>query len=250
MSKKPVVLVVDDSPVTAKQTQVLLSSIGYEVVTRESSTRAISYIGNHEVDLIIMDIELMGSRYDGIETSKIIRSKYSIPVIFITGKDDSSIFEEANISNVYDVLIKPYNIEQLRMHIEVTLQNNKIEQRYKELDFWFDSFLATVDYGVYFVNTDGKIVKINQKAEEQTGYTRNSAIGLKFLDIAQIAFDNYDNNDLFFFVLDMNELLSNIGNRAFLIVKDNIPTKIEVRIIHVNNKNTSMGYIVEVKKKQ
>lgn len=249
MPKKPVVLVVDDSPATAKQTEVLLSTLGYDVVVRESSTRAISYIGNHNIDLIIMDIELMGSRYDGIETSKIIRSKYSIPVIFITGKDDTSIFEEANISNVYDVLIKPYNIEQLRMHIEVTLQNNKIEHKYKELDQWFDSFVSTMDYGIYLVDNENKIVKINQNAEMQTGYTNQAAIGLKFLDIAQIAFDNYDNSDLFFFVLDMNELLNSISSRAFLIVKDNIPTKVDIRVIHVNNKNSSMGYIIEIKKK-
>ena len=58
-------------------------------------------------DLVLMDISLQGEM-DGIETAKIINSRFNIPVIYLTSYIEKSVFEKAKSTNPYGYLTKPF----------------------------------------------------------------------------------------------------------------------------------------------
>lgn len=164
MDRKPKILIVDDTPLMAKITQKTVESFGYDTEIRENSTRAISYVGNHDVDVILMDIELNNSTYDGISTCKVIKSKYHIPIIFITGHENAKIFQDSQMSCGFDVLIKPYDEKMLKMHIDIALMNARIEKHYRDAEMWLDVYMSKNKKPLFLINMDGLLFKANDVA--------------------------------------------------------------------------------------
>ena len=244
MAKKPVILIVDDSPTMAQITSNAVTSFdAYEIVVRENSTRAISYVGNHQVDLILMDIELADSRYDGIETARLIMAKYFIPIVFVTSIDNPEVFSQANLSSFFDVLIKPYDNKMLRMHIEIALQNNKTESRYRSADSYFDALISSFENGIIITDGDGVIVKMNSMAEQISDYSRNLTVGKNILDILQLSIDDGKSGQ---FLLGFDELLANVGKSQFLLRRDAKIVRIGVSAKQIITKNDSIAYIIEL----
>jgi CheY-like chemotaxis protein len=68
-------------------------------------------------DLILMDIGLAGS-LDGIETARMIRQKYSIPLIFATSYSTDKMLERMLEVAPDGVIFKPYNERDLLDKIE------------------------------------------------------------------------------------------------------------------------------------
>jgi len=181
------VLVIDDSPVMAKLTKRNVESFGYSVNIRNNSTAALSYVGNNSVDIILMDIELIGSRYDGIKTAKFIRKKYNIPVIFITGHDDGKIFEEANLDTMFNVVMKPYEPKQLKMQIEIALYNGKIQNKY------FDTQKLK---NHYFNMFDKPLIEINNSEVKFNNTFLNLIPEAKQISTIEDLFDNMNISNL------------------------------------------------------
>lgn len=164
MDRKPKILIVDDTPLMAKITQKTVESFGYETEIRENSTRAISYVGNNDVDVILMDIELNNSVYDGISTCKVIKSKYNIPIIFITGHENAKIFQDSQMTCGFDVLIKPYDEKMLKMHIDIALMNAQIERHYRDAEMWLDVYMAKNKKPLFLVNLESLLFRANDAA--------------------------------------------------------------------------------------
>ena len=59
-------------------------------------------------DLVLMDIVLQG-RMDGIEAADIIRSRWGIPVVFVTAHADRERLERAKLVYPFGYIIKPFD---------------------------------------------------------------------------------------------------------------------------------------------
>jgi len=81
---KPRILVVEDEALIAASLVHTLTSLGYSVQEPVSTGKdAISSVTSDPPDLMLMDIELIGSM-NGIETAEKIRSIINIPVVYLT----------------------------------------------------------------------------------------------------------------------------------------------------------------------
>lgn len=241
MEKKPKILIVDDTPLMAKITQKTVESFGYETEIRENSTRAISFVGNNDVDVILMDIELNNSTYDGISTCKVIKSKYHIPIIFITGHESAKIFQDLTCG--FDVLIKPYDEKMLKMHIDIALMNAKIEKHYRDAEMWLDVFLAKNKTPVFLTNLDCLLFRANDAATMKYNLTC-SASNVKSI-FSLFSFYDAQNN----LITEMEKLieLSAYEQKIFLEYegkRNEVKLKIEKTV-----KNAKLGgYEVEIEK--
>jgi CheY-like chemotaxis protein len=93
--KKTKTLIVEDEIFVAKDLQMHLEKMGHKVASMvPSGEQAIQETENEVPDLVLMDIVLQEGM-DGIETADIIRSRFGIPVIFLTAHEDRTIFERA-----------------------------------------------------------------------------------------------------------------------------------------------------------
>jgi two-component system catabolic regulation response regulator CreB len=128
-SQKPLILIVDDVPTIATLTQETVEQLGFATAVRKNATTGLAFVGNNDVDLILLDVELEDSLYNGLETAKLIQSRKDIPIIFLTGDDNIEVFRKADFCSPIYVLMKPYDPKQLKIQIEVALYNREIAHK-------------------------------------------------------------------------------------------------------------------------
>ena len=102
------ILIVEDEPLTAFDTENLLGDEGYEVVaTLDRFADAIETLDREPVDLILCDVRLTGER-TGIDLAREAQRR-GVPVLFVTGAAPDNASEL-----VIGVLEKPYNDRKLK----------------------------------------------------------------------------------------------------------------------------------------
>ncbi|NTU42285.1 MAG: response regulator [Nitrospirales bacterium] len=117
MNKKRI-LIVDDEVIQTMALEDVLTLWEYEICEPVvSGEKAVGAVKREKPDLVLMDINIQGGR-SGIEVAEQIISELNIPVIFLTGYSDNEIYEKAKALNPAGYLIKPFELEDLRLAIE------------------------------------------------------------------------------------------------------------------------------------
>ncbi len=115
------ILVVDDNPITLRELNSMLSD-EYNVTVATSGLQAMTSIGKHRPDLIILDYEMPVC--DGQKTLEMIRSDEELkdmPVIFLTGVNEQKHLESVLKLNPAGYLLKPADKDKLLSLISLTL---------------------------------------------------------------------------------------------------------------------------------
>ena len=114
----PIIMVVDDSLTVRKITGRLLSKEGYQVVTAKDGVDALQQLLTYRPAVMLVDIEM--PRMDGFELTKNVRGDATtadIPIIMITSRTAEKHRNYARELGVNVYLGKPYQEEELLMHI-------------------------------------------------------------------------------------------------------------------------------------
>ena len=112
------ILIVEDESIVGMNAELFLRSIGHEVLGVVQSGRdALQLLETVRPDLVIMDIVLHGD-LSGTETTRIINEKYDLPVIYMTAYSDAVSQKEISRTVHCGVLLKPFDINQLKDLIE------------------------------------------------------------------------------------------------------------------------------------
>jgi chemosensory pili system protein ChpA (sensor histidine kinase/response regulator) len=112
-------LVVDDSITMRRVTQRLLERRGVRVLTARDGLDAITVLQEHDVDIILLDIEM--PRMDGYQFATHVRNDArlkDLPIIMITSRSGEKHRAKAIEIGVNDYLSKPYQEGQLIKAIE------------------------------------------------------------------------------------------------------------------------------------
>ena len=122
---KKKILVVEDEVITAMSLQHLLELWGYRMSGQASSGKeAVEKVEFEKPDIALIDISLSGN-INGIETARQIRSRFSIPIIFITGYSDKETMKEIEELNPADCFIKPIDFNKLKLTLDSISQKSK-----------------------------------------------------------------------------------------------------------------------------
>ncbi len=121
------VLITEDEILIARELEMTLQDLGYEVVGIASNgASALAQIAEVQPDLVLMDIVLPGE-LDGIETAEQIRQQFQLPIIFLTAYADRSTLERAKITEPFGYLLKPFQPQALNIAIQVALVRHRAE---------------------------------------------------------------------------------------------------------------------------
>lgn len=116
-------LVIEDEAILAMTLCDHLEAEGYRVVgIANNGLKAIDLFQHNEVDLILCDITIKGD-FDGIETARRINAIRNVPVIYLTAYSDSETVARAKQTFPAAYLTKPYDLMNLRLAIEIALNN-------------------------------------------------------------------------------------------------------------------------------
>ncbi|MEI8331237.1 MAG: response regulator [Methanomicrobiales archaeon] len=129
------ILVVEEEVIVAENLRVTLSGMGYHVTkTACSSSEALDSVEKNQPDLILMDIALESSEFDGVETARRIRKNHDIPVVFVTAYADDETLERVKATEPFAYVLKPFNERELYSVIELALHRHLMEQEIKKRD--------------------------------------------------------------------------------------------------------------------
>ena len=111
---------------------IVLKNEGYDVLAVESAITALNRLKKEFVDLIISDIKMPD--VSGIELLRKVKSiDKEIPVIMITGFASTNDAVEAMKLGAEDYIIKPFNLDELKIIINKSLYKKDIEKQNIEL---------------------------------------------------------------------------------------------------------------------
>lgn len=116
-------LVVEDEAILAMTLCDHLEAEGYRVVgIANNGPKAIDLFQRNQVDLLLCDITIKGE-FDGIETARQINAIRNVPVIYLTAYSDADTVARAKQTFPAAYLTKPYDMMNLRLAIEIALNN-------------------------------------------------------------------------------------------------------------------------------
>src|ERR1051326_6646154 len=117
-------LIVEHERIIALDLKFQLKSLGYQIcgiVT--SGSDAIMAAMHYRPDLILVDLNIEAGM-DGIRTAKIIRSKLTTPIIFITVYADLNRLRQLARDESFDCVVKPFTSGDLNLTVIRALAGN------------------------------------------------------------------------------------------------------------------------------
>ena len=117
------VLVVDDEENVTHLVSSALRFDGFETVTADSGTAALSKVAEVDPDLIVLDVMMPG--LDGLGVLQNLRAAGSqVPVIFLTARDTANDRIGGLRAGADDYVVKPFSVEELLARVHAVLRRS------------------------------------------------------------------------------------------------------------------------------
>lgn len=133
MKPKGTILVVDDVPENLAVVFEVLSGAGYEVLVVESGEIALERLALMKPDLILLDVRLPGA--DGFSICRQLKDlpeSAEIPVIMMTGLNETSDMVNGFKAGAVDYVCKPVPAEEVLVRVETHLQIRRLRLRLQQ----------------------------------------------------------------------------------------------------------------------
>jgi PAS domain S-box-containing protein len=176
----PQILVVDDSPEILNLLTEILTDNGYRVRPATDGTQALRCVAVEAPDLILLDIGMSGM--DGYEVCRHLKSDQwcrNIPVIFISGFDETIDKIKGFNAGGVDYITKPFQAAEVLARVEthlslhhlqkqLELQNSRLQQEITERERVEDELKTHRAYLEDLIAERTKdLININDKLQEE-----------------------------------------------------------------------------------
>jgi diguanylate cyclase (GGDEF)-like protein/PAS domain S-box-containing protein len=171
------ILVVENEMVVARDVQLYLQSLGYEVVgVTPEGEEAIALTGSLRPDAILMDINLDGEM-DGITAAHAIREQFGLPVIFLTAYAADEVLARAKLVEPYGYILKPFSERELKTVLEMALYKHAADVRLGNIASLSQAIVDNIADGVITIDQKGLITSMNIAAARMFGYADSQVVG-------------------------------------------------------------------------
>ncbi|WP_144391600.1 response regulator [Pleionea sediminis] len=178
------VLIVDDDKISLSLQKKMLESSNMEVLAITDPKRALEAIYTFHPELIVLDVYMPD--INGPELAAIIREGESIlqtPIIFLSSENDIDRQMEALSLGGDDFLVKPVDAKYFSMVVQTRVarsrQLNSIQKNLQKSLYERERERAALNQHAIVSVTDikGRIIEVNDKFCEVSGYERYELIG-------------------------------------------------------------------------
>jgi diguanylate cyclase (GGDEF)-like protein len=195
------ILIVDDDTAVRHSMQEFLRIKKFTVDTVDSAEKALEFLKNNPVGIVITDILMAGM--DGLELTDIIKRDHDTDVIVITGYSGNYSYEDAIGKGASDFIFKPVRYEELILRINRVLRERNLARDRAEMLVKLKK-MAITDGLTQLYNSRYFYTQIDMEIDRQKRYRH--PLSLLLLDI-----DNFKAYNDTFGHLDGDKVLMRLG---------------------------------------
>ena len=181
-------MIVEDDGIVAVELKSCVMQSGYTVIACvNSAEKALELMEQKPPDLVLMDIVLKG-QMDGIAAAALIRSRWGIPVVFITAYSDLERVKRANLVNPFGYLLKPFQDNEVKVNIKIALYASRVDKKRKEAEEMlsqsvekYRSLVTSID-SMYLVDRECRYLFMNEGHKLRFGLPLEDIVGRKYGD--------------------------------------------------------------------
>jgi len=160
------ILVVDDEPQITRVLRTSLSSQGYDLRVANDGETALEIMKDWTPDLVITDLSM--PNMDGLELSRRIRAKLTVPIIVLSVKGEERTKVRALDAGADDYVTKPFGMEELLARVRANLR--RLPAPGSDSPTVIDSGDFHIDSGAHRVTVRGREVHLTPKEFELLAY--------------------------------------------------------------------------------
>ena len=178
------ILIVEDEVIIGSDLKARLENLGYLVCGQvQTGQAAVDAAAREKPDLVFMDIILKGPM-DGIDAADIIRSRFDIPIIFVTAWADEARLARAKMTRPFGYLLKPFQDRDIKVTVEMAMyvsqvdrERRQVEETLREREAKLSSILRAAPIGIG-IFADRVLVEANETLCRMLGYQREELVRL------------------------------------------------------------------------
>ncbi|SLM29896.1 Signal transduction family protein (GGDEF domain protein) [Desulfamplus magnetovallimortis] len=125
------ILIVDDDDAIRNTAEEFLEYSGYSTVSTSSAEDALAILKVFQPDIVLTDISMQGM--NGLELTRLIKDRYPVEVIVMTGYIAEHSYEEAVNAGASDFIFKPFRFEELHLRIKRVIKEMNLKRRNAEM---------------------------------------------------------------------------------------------------------------------
>ncbi|PUA44900.1 two-component system response regulator [Pseudomonas protegens] len=187
-------LIVDDYPENLLSMRALLQRQDWRVMTAASGLEALGLLLEHEVDLVLLDVQMPGM--DGFEVARLMRGSQRTrltPIIFLTANEQSQdAVIKGYASGAVDYLFKPFDPQILKPKVQALLEHQRNRRALQQLSHDLEvarafnaSVLDNAAEGILVVDEGGLVRYANPAVSRLLNAQVKELEGSLFLDYLQ-----------------------------------------------------------------
>ena len=141
MKRRATILVIDDEPSICWALKKMGQSTGLAVETASSAEQGLQRVASLRPDVVLLDVRLPGM--DGLSAVARFRQRLpGVPIVIMTAYGDLDTAVRAVGTNVFEYIVKPFDLEQIRQVIEQALLVRGTRERPVEVPVSISGFVG------------------------------------------------------------------------------------------------------------
>ena len=120
------ILIIDDEKAICESLAGILSDEGFNPLVTHSAEEGLHILDEKDIHLVLLDIWLPGM--DGLEALEVIKQRFSLPVIMISGHGTIETAVQATRIGAFDFIEKPLSYDNTLLAIRKGLQLARLER--------------------------------------------------------------------------------------------------------------------------
>jgi diguanylate cyclase (GGDEF)-like protein len=171
------VLIADDDAILREIASVMLKEAGFSVQTVSSGDAAVSACALHMPDIALLDVEMaQGDGYQACTNIRFLPGGADLPIVMVTGCDDTQSIDRAYEAGATDFVVKPINWALLGHRIRYVMRGARTIEALRFSEQKNAALLKAIPDGIFLVEGTGTvghcfspIAGLTPVAEQDTG---------------------------------------------------------------------------------
>jgi diguanylate cyclase (GGDEF)-like protein/PAS domain S-box-containing protein len=176
--REPVVLIVDDDPVSLGALRKMMTQQGYQSFVAASGAKALEIARRAQPDLILLDVMMDGM--DGFETCRQLKldpATQRIPVVFMSARTETEDVVAGFDIGAVDYIRKPLSMAEVNARVRSQLQIRSSSETQVEQAERMRTIVNNMAEGLLIIEADGRIQFTNPACDDYLGYQTGELAG-------------------------------------------------------------------------